>query len=56
MVEDELSVGDQESNGHSDRAPALLYGEKGQLFLKLSTNKACMVEWSDGSHTSGKDT
>lgn len=28
MVEDELSVGDQESNGHSDRAPALLYGEK----------------------------
>lgn len=29
---------------------------EGQLFLKLSTSKACMVEWSDGSHSSGKDT
>ena len=53
--------GDQELNGHSDRALEFLCGD-GRTFQKdnhlCSTlpNLAFMVEWSDGRHSSVKGT
>ena len=46
--------GDQEPDGHSDRAPEFLCGD-GRTFQKdnhLCNNQAIMVEWPDGNHYS----
>ena len=51
--------GDQESDGHSDSAPALWRGDnlpEEKTSLQHSTNQACMAEWPDGSHSSVKGT
>ena len=50
--------GDQEPDGHSDRAPLWRWENlpEGQPSLQRSTNQAFMVEWPDGSHSSVKGT
>jgi hypothetical protein len=52
--------GDQEPDGHSDRAPEFLCAD-GRTFqnensLQHSTNQAFMADWPDGSHSSVKGT
>jgi hypothetical protein len=50
--------GDQEPDGHSDRALKFLCGDRwenlpeGQPSLQHSTNQGFMVEWPDRSHSS----
>ena len=52
--------GDQEPDGHSDRAPEFLCGD-GRTFqkknhLQHSTNQSFMAEWPDRNHSSVKGT
>ena len=53
--------GDQEPDGHSDRAPEFLCGDRKTLqkdnqSMQHSTNQAFIVEWPVGRHSSVKGT